>query len=261
MPWLNQLDSSKLLLFTVVLTRVSGLTMTAPIYGTRDVPAQARGLLAVILAVLITPVQWSHAVPAPPGVFPYLVLLASELLIGMSLGLGIVVLISGMQLAGEMVGRASGLMLSDIYDPTLDSSVPLIGQVLSLVATAVFVCIGGHRMLMSALLDTFQTLPPGGAAMAPASLVETFSLLVSESLSVGIRASIPAVTALLLATVVLGLVGRTLPQLNVMILGFSLNGLLTFAILALTLGAAAWVFQERVEPAVTTLLEGIHAHG
>ena len=65
------------------------------------------------------------------------------------------------------------------------------------------------------------------------------------------------VTALLLATLVLGLIGRTLPQLNVMVVGFGLNAMLTFAILALTLGAAVGVFQDQIEPALEMLLDAL----
>lgn len=260
MSWLQQLDAGKFLLFTLVLTRTSGLVVTAPIYGTRDIPAQARVLLAVILAVLITPGQWHVAVDYPGSIFQYLVVLGSELLIGLCLGLGIVVLVASMHVAGELIGRTSGLMLSDVFDPSVDASVPLLGQLLALLATAVFVCIGGHRMVMTGLLDTFQTIPPGSALM-PRSLMDAVLLLTSESLSLGIRASVPVVTALLLATVVLGLISRTLPQLNVLMLGFGLNTMLTFATLAVTLGAAVLAFQGQIEPTLERLLEAIHGGG
>jgi len=258
MNWLQQIDAGKLLLFTVILVRVSGLTMIAPIYGTRDVPVQSRILLSVMLALLITPVHWQAGLDLPTGLLPYLVLLGSELLVGISLGLGMMILLSSLQLAGEMIGRTSGLMLSDIFDPHTEASVPLVGQLMYFVALAAFVAIGGHRLVMAALLDTFQALPPGRAAV-PDSLVQTFALLVTESLGLGIRASIPVVTSLLMATVVLGLVSRTLPQLNVLMLGFGLNALLMFGVLALTLGAAVWVFQEQIEPTVTAVLEMLHS--
>jgi flagellar biosynthetic protein FliR len=257
MDWLRQLDWEKFLLFTLVLTRVSGLTMTAPIYGTSEVPMQVRALLAVVLALLITPTQWDVAVEYPRTTLNYLVLIGGELVVGLCLGLGIVILFSGVQLAGQLIGRVGGLMLADVFDPSSETSVPMFSRLLFLVTMAVFVCMGGHRMVMAGLLDTFQTIPPGSGAV-PHSIAESFVVLLSESFNLGIRAAVPVVTALLLSTLVMGLISRTLPQLNILMVGFGLNAMLTFATFSLTLGAAAWAFQEEVEPALEILLEALH---
>jgi len=256
--WLHQFQLETFLLFTLVLTRVSGLVMTAPIYGTPEVPVQVRALLAFALALLITPTQLGAFVAYPGSLANYLVFLGSELVIGVILGLGIVILFSGIQLAGEAIGRLSGTMLADIFDPATGESVPLFSHLLFLLAVAVFVCIGGHRMVMGGLLDTFQTIPPGRAGL-PDSLAWTLVTLIAQSFALGLRAAAPAIVSLLLANVVLGLIGRTLPQLNILVLGFGINALLTFGVLILSLGAAVWVFQGQIEPFLETLLETLHA--
>lgn len=258
MDWLRQLDLEKFLLFTLVLSRVSGLTMTAPIFGTKEIPMQVRALLAVALALLIAPTQWDVAVQYPGSTINYLVFIGSELLIGLCLGLGIVILFSGVHLAGQMIGRIGGLMLADVFDPSSGNSVPLFSRLLVLVTMAVFVCIGGHRMVMAGLLDTFQTIPPGSGTL-PLSISRAFVVLLTQSFSLGIRAAVPVVTALLLSTLVMGLISRTLPQLNILMVGFGLNSMLTFATFSLTIGAAAWAFQEQVEPALEILLDALHA--
>jgi flagellar biosynthetic protein FliR len=258
MTWLRQLDLEQFLLFTLVLSRVSGLTMTAPIYGTKDVPMQVRALLAFTLALLITPTQWGLAVEYPQSTIHYMILMGSELLIGLCLGLGIVVLFGGIQLAGQMISRISGMMLADVFDPNLETSVPMFSRLLFMVTMAVFVCIGGHRIVMAGLLDTFQAVPPGSSVLPP-SIAETFVVILTQSFGLGIRAAVPVVTALLLSTLVMGLISRTLPQLNILMVGFGMNALLTFAVAALTLGAAAWAFQEQIEPTLKTLLDAFDA--
>lgn len=262
MDWLAQVDVEKFLLFTLVLSRVSGLVATAPIYGGQEVPMQVRALLAFALALLIAPTQWGASVQYPGSLVNYLVFIGGELLVGVSLGLGITILFSGVQLAGEMIGRISGLMLADVFDPSLGISVPLISRFLYLVTMAVFVCVGGHRIVMAGLLDTFQSIPLGSGAPS-ASIADTFVLLLTQSFQLGVRAGLPVATALLLSTLVMGLISRTLPQLNIIMVGFGMNSLLTFGTLALSLGAAVWVFQQQLEPAVETLLEALHAplHG
>ena len=258
MDWLSQLDAQKFLLFTLVFTRVGGLVITAPIFSAPEVPARVRALLAVALAALITPTQWDVAVADPGSTLNYAVFLASELIVGLSLGLGIVALFSGLLLAGRMIGQMSGLVLADVFDPASGISVSVFSRLMMLVTTAVFVAIGGHRILMAGLLDTFVTIPPGSAAV-PGSMADTFVLLVAQSFTLAVRAAAPVVASLLLSTLALGLISRTLPQLNVLALGFGVNALLTFGVLGLSLGAAAWVFQEQVEPAVDILLSALDA--
>ncbi|MHC4405761.1 MAG: flagellar biosynthetic protein FliR [Planctomycetota bacterium] len=258
MDWLAQIDTEKFILFTLVLTRVSGLVITAPIYGSPEVPARVRALLAFSLAVLITPSQWTAEVQDPGTTLNYLVLIGSELLIGLCLGLGIVILFSGIQLAGQMIGRIGGLMLADVFDPSAGISVPMFSRLLYLVTLAVFVCIGGHRVVMAGLLDTFQTIPPGSGAV-PTSIADTFVLVLAQSFVLAIRAAAPVVTSLLVSTLVMGLISRTLPQLNVLAVGFGMNAMLGFAVLGLSLGAVAWVFPEQLEATLETLLDAIHA--
>ena len=272
MDWLQQLNLEHFLLFTLVLARVSGLTMTAPIYGTKDVPMQVRGFLALALALLITPSQWHVAVQDPGTTINYMVFIGSELLVGVCLGLAVVILFSGMQLAGQMIGRVSGLMLAEVFDPSTEAQVPTISRLLFMVSLAVFVSIGGHRFVMAGLLDTFEEIPPGGLSpwqipafqavasdggVANSSIVEAMTVLLTQSFSLGIRAAVPVVLAVLLSTLVMGLISRTLPQLNILMVGFGLNSMLTYALLSITLGASVWVFQGHIEPLVGLMLEGL----
>ncbi len=270
MDWLRQFDAEKVLLFTLVLSRVSGLLITAPIYGANDAPMRVRAILAFALAVLMTPSQWGVHV-SDPGTTPcYLVFIGGELLVGACLGLGIMILFSGIQMAGDLISRAGGLMISDLFDPTFDTEVPLFSRLLVLIGTAIFACLGGHRVVMAGLLDTFAAIPPGssittifGPASAAAggnasfleSLLKALLTLIAKSFELGVRVCIPVVVAALLATLILGLIGRTLPQLNVMAVGFGLNAMLTFAMMFFSLGAAFLVFQEHLAPAMDALLE------
>ncbi len=219
---------------------------------------QVRGLLAFALTMVIAPTQWAVTVAWPRSLADYVVALGGELLIGLVLGLGVMILFTGIQMAGEAIGRISGTMLADVFDPTSGTSVPLFSHLLFYVALAVFVCIGGHRMVMAGLLDTFQNIPPGQAGL-PNSLLETFVTLVAQSFSLGLRAAAPVITALLLANLVLGLIARTLPQLNILAVGFGLSSMLAFGALVLSLGAAVWVFQQQIEPVIETLTETLRA--
>jgi flagellar biosynthetic protein FliR len=257
MPWLTQIDTEKFLVFTLVLTRVSGLTMTAPLYGTKEVPRQVRVLLALAIALLIMPSQWNVHLEYPGTLLNYVTIVGGELVVGVCLGLGIQFIFRGLEMAGELIAYVGGLMMAEALDPSQDTNEPLFSRFLSLVALAVFLSIGGHRMVMAGLLDTFQSIPPGLGVFTQ-SIADAFITLLAESFSLAIRAAAPATLSLLLASVVMGLIGRTVPQLNVMNMGFGLNSMLTFAVLAITFGGVLWTFHDYIAPALETLLDALN---
>lgn len=241
-----QLHLDKFLIFTLVLTRMSGLVMTAPIFGSRDIPVHVRALFAFTLAALVAPTQWHVPLELPNNLINYLVFIGTEVLIGLVLGLGITILFVGLQVAGTLIGRASGLALSNVFDPSMGAEVALHAQLLNYVTLAVFVAIGGHRMLIAATLDSFTSLPPGSGAI-PVGLSSAATELVSQSFVLGLRASAPIITALLLSTLVMGIISRTLPQLNIMAVGFGLNSMMTMATMAISISAICYLFQGHVE--------------
>lgn len=244
------------IVFTLVLSRVSGLMMTAPLLMSAEIPMHIRGLLTATIAMLLTPSQLGAQLTYPHELVSYLLLLGSELLLGMILGLGVMILLSGVQITGQVISQLSGMSLADVFNPGFDSEVPLLSHLMYLVTLAVFLIIGGHRRLIDALLHTFQTIPLGGGRL-PDTIAETLSTLLIESFALGLRAAAPAMVALLLATVLLGLISRTIPQINVMVVGFGINSLVTLGILAISFGGMVYLFQEAFDPGIEMLLETI----
>jgi flagellar biosynthetic protein FliR len=258
MSWTSELYLHQFVTFTLVLVRVAALVMIAPLFGLSPVPPKVRMALAMALAILIVPLELQKSTPAPNTLVDYLVLAGAEALIGLTLGLGILLLFSSMHVAGQIISQMSGMQLADVFDPGFGANVPAFSQLLSYVTIAVFVIIGGHRKVLEALLDTFAWLPAGQGGFSR-SIGQAMTSLLAESFVLGIRAAAPAMVALLLATLVLGLVSRTLPQLNVMVLGFGFNALASMAALGISLGAAAWVFQDQLEPFLDTALRALAA--
>jgi flagellar biosynthetic protein FliR len=256
MSWLESFSLAPLFAFVFVLSRVSGLVLTAPTFTGSYIPRQVRVFLAVGIALVILPTQWSAPFDAPTNVVDFAVLIAAELLTGMALGLGVAILAAGLQLSGQIIAQMSGMALADVLNPGSETDLPVFSSMLYMVTLAVFLVIGGHRALVDALLRTFQAFPIGHGG-ATGALGETLSALMSESFSLGLRAAAPAMVALLLATLVLGLIGRTLPQLNILVLGFGINTLVTLAALVVSVGAVALLFQDYFDPALKALLEGL----
>lgn len=245
-----------LFLFALVLTRTSGVVLAGPPFGSSELPAQVRAMLALMLAVLIFPGQLDTPVTPPITLAGYIPAIGVELFIGFLLGSGIALLFSGVQLAGQIVGQMSGMTFADLYSPGFDANVPLVSQFLYMIALAIFLLAGGHRLVMGGFLETFQSIPPGSMSV-PTSLADCVVTLLVQSFSLGIRVAAPATAALLLASLVLGIISRTLPQLNVMALGFGVNAITTFGILSASLAGMAWLFEDQIEPTLTTMMTAL----
>lgn len=257
MSWLYAYGTNAFLVFTLVLARLSGLMMTAPVYGSMEVPVRVRALLVLALSLLVLPSQLVHQAEAAT-IVDYGVLVCGELAIGLVLGLGVQILFLAPQVAGQLVSQMSGIALADVFNPSLDSEVPVFSQLLYLFSLALFLIIGGHRLVMAGLLETFAVIPPGQASLL-ATFSESFITLVAQSLELGLRAGAPTITALLLATLIMGLISRTVPQLNVMSLGFGISAAMTLVVLSLSLGGIAWALEGQVEPFVEALVESVMA--
>ena len=119
-----------------------------------------------------------------------------------------------------------------------------------------FVLLGGHRLIVEAVLDTYVWLPPGAARMGQ-SYVEALTAVLGQSFLLGVRAAAPAMTALCLSTLVLGLIGRTLPQINILVVGFGVNALLTLSCLFVSIGAIAWAFPQQAAAILEQLTQAV----
>lgn len=258
MPFDAQAYADELSIFTLVLVRIAALAAIAPFFGSAEVPLRVRALLAVAISALVVPLEIDKATAAPATTTAFLIAAGAEALVGLTLGLGVLVLFSAVNVAGQMISQASGMQMAEVFDTGGETQLPVLSKLLFWVTLAVFVTIGGHRHVLAALLDTFEWMPPG-QGMVTASVGSAMTSILSQSFVLGVRAAAPAMMALVLATLILGLAGRTLPQLNVMSLGFSLNTLVTLGAICLALGTAAWTFQEPLEPVLESLSDALRS--
>lgn len=251
---------SRFMLFTLVLTRTSGVVMTAPLFGTQALPRRVRALLAVAMSLLITPVLLKTTLPPITNLAEFGKLLANEALVGLLLGLGTNILFSGIQVTGQIASQLSGMSLADVFSPGFDEDVSVFSHLFYFMTLAVFVCVGGHRIVTESLLETFVALPPAHAALG-SGVMDVLVSILTQAFALGIRAGAPLLTALLLSNLVLGLISRTLPQINVIAVGFGVNALLAMGVLFLSIGAAAWTFQDSTVDVMARIIDSLRNGG
>lgn len=238
------LYTHQVIVFVLVLTRVSGLLTLAPVWGSRSIPLRIRAFLAVGLALIIAPLEWHVPVDSARDLLHIGLLLSGEFLVGLALGLAVMIYFAGLELAGQVLGQMSGMSLAEVVSPTYESSVPVFSEFLNFLMVAVFLISGGHLYLLDALFQAFAQMPPGQSHIS-ASLVQTLTDITAYSFTLGLQIAAPMMVALLLAIILMGLISRTLPQLNILALGFSANSTVMLAALLLSLGVLARVFQEQ----------------
>ena len=257
MDWWHLIDTSRVFVYVLVLTRVSGLVIMAPIMNSTDAPVQYRALLAFAFTLTIMPSQWFVEVAESDTLPAFVIMIAAELFIGLALGLGVYILFAGVSLAGELVGHVGGLQASQIFDPVTGDQVPLMSRAYQFLAIAVFALIGGLNVLVTTLLDTFVTIPVGTIGFQP-DVVFSLVVILNTSFVLALRIAAPVLIATLISLLVIGLLNKTMPQLGLMSIGFGINSMIMFAVFCLTLGTGMWCFQEQIGGVFEVLFAGLH---
>lgn len=228
----------QLWLWLVAMIRPGAAFFAAPIFGMAAVPVQLR--LIVSLAVGMAGLS---AVPfqlPPDGVtsVPGIVLVLGEIMAGVALGFAVQIGFSAALLAGETIGNTMGLGFASMIDPHSGSSSPALGQFLSIVATFLFLAIGGHLTLATIIVDSYRALPVG-AAMPASSSIRGLVMFGGDVFAAGLSIALPVGFALILVQIVMGMLSRSAPAMNLFAVGLPatlLAGLVLMAIAAPNMG-------------------------
>lgn len=241
---------SHVLPFGLVVARLAGLFIAAPMLSSVGVPMRAKALLVLALSAAIYPV-----LPASAQTVGELTLLdllpmaIGEALLGGALGALAAVPVLVMDSAGVIGGQMMGMGLARVYNPEMDGDADVLGQMLFLLAGGAFVAMGGVEQLFLALTGTFQHIAPGGLSITQAPLVGLVALL-GSGCELAIRVSMPIMGAVMLLVVVFGAIGKTMPQINIMSVGFTAKVLAGLAMMALGTAAAGSAIGDAIHQTV-----------
>jgi flagellar biosynthesis protein FliR len=198
--------------------RIAGLLMTAPVIGTRTVPARIRIVIAVAITVVIFPV-----LPQVPEVDPVsaegLLISLQQVITGVSMGLSMRVVFIALEVAGQAIGQLMGLMLASMVDPVNGNQVPIIGQFYLLLATLLFVTVDGHLIMIRVLAESFNSMPIATTGISTDSALEMVTWM-GNILRTAVVIALPALVSLLIVNLSFGVMTRSAPQLNIFAVGF-----------------------------------------
>ncbi|MFG0306363.1 MAG: flagellar biosynthetic protein FliR [Phycisphaerales bacterium JB040] len=222
-----------LLPFSLVLSRVLGLFMFTPLLSSVTLPRQVRVVVALSFAVAVYPSVPGQHLPATLDLFSLAPLLICEALVGVVLGLLALLPLAALQMGGYIMGHQMGLAIAQSYNPEIGAESSAVGQLLFYMGVLIFLVMGGLDLVYIALATTFQTLPAGGLTSTAAPLDALVTLL-SASFEFALRVSMPVSAVVGLVLVAIGFMMKTMPQINVMSIGFAIKIITGLAALTAT---------------------------
>ncbi|WP_370305738.1 flagellar biosynthetic protein FliR [Sinimarinibacterium flocculans] len=204
--------------FVWPLIRISALFMIAPVLGARAVSPRIRLLLALLITVVVAPL-----LPAPPVTAllsaDWFSTLLQQLLIGLVAGFVLLLVFEAVVMGGELIAFGMGLGFAQLADPLRGASTPVIGQFLTVMATLLFLALGGHLILIEMIVRSFATLPVGSEGLG-IDQMGTLLRFAGIVFSGGLQLALPIVIALLTVNLAMGVVSRSAPTLNLFAVGF-----------------------------------------
>ena len=157
--------------FLLIFFRMSGLFVTAPVFGSVSIPVPVKIWLSAVMAVLVYPLVPIAAVSLEPNLGAYVLAVGAELSVGIAIGLAAQILFVAVQMGGLVIGQEMGLTLANVIDPITNEQVSIISQFKLLLAILIYLGIDGHHWLIRAATGSFEAIPPAGATLnAPAAL-------------------------------------------------------------------------------------------
>ncbi len=226
-------------IFVLILIRIGGMISTAPFFGSPLFPASARIAFILVLTLILFPVLPVDAGRLPDTMGEYLLVVFLEAAIGIVFGLAATLVFAGVQLGGQMMDQQIGFALANVIDPITQTQQSILSQFWFLFATLIFLASRGHHMLLHGVVDSFRAIPLGGLTLDRSWVDLVTVKMAGEMFVVAVRISAPIVVSLLLATVAMGFMARTVPEMNIFILGFALRILVGIGVMVVVLPLVA----------------------
>jgi len=224
--------------------RISAMLMVAPIYAASSFPVRIRVVLAVLVTAALYPILEPVKGVEPASLEGFFIL-SQQVVIGAAMGFFLQMAFQLLVIAGEAIAMTMGLGFARMMDPQNGVQVPVVAQYFIIIATLLFLSMNGHLLLLQMVIQSFEIIPVSAEGMTREGIWQVVAW--GSQMFIGaIMVAIPAVTALLMSNIAMGIITRAAPQLNIFAVGFPLMLLLGFALLLVTLPSMLPQFSNQV---------------
>jgi flagellar biosynthetic protein FliR len=237
--------------------RIGGFVVSAPIASEAVIPAPVKIAVSIGLAFILAPLA---PVPAGLSIFSGTGAMAAvqEVLIGIAVGMVVQLAFEALAFAGQTISLSMGLGFATLIDPQHGASTPVLGQLFTIVGTLAYLAVNGHLVLIGALAMSFKTLPIGGANIDQ-NLLWSMGLWGARIFETGLLVALPAVAALVIVNLALGVVTRAAPQLNLFGIGFTITLMSGFVVLIVGLDGLMTGISSLINSALSAAIDLVGA--
>jgi len=209
-------STESIIVFVLVLTRLSGMLATAPLFSTFPIPLQIKAALAGLCAFIMYPFVLQTAnFGIPTDLIGLSYLLFKEMLIGVMIGFSASLIFTCVQVGGQLLSIQMGLAVARALDPVTKQNIPIIGQFYLFLASMIFISINGHQWLFSSIHESYRSIPIGLNFEFSAPLIQKLIYFFSQLFSTGFSLIMPIFEILLLVTLLMGVMAKIMPQMNI----------------------------------------------
>lgn len=232
-------------LLLICFLRISGFIFTAPVFGSRLIPGLVKVWFSVLLAFALMPIVANGPGLPAFGSAAYFILAGREVLLGILMGFICTFFVHAVEFAGHVLGLQMGFAASTLFDPFSRTEVSVIGRFQGLVAIVLFLVMNGHHVLLSTFASSYVIVPPAAKAFAAGGADQLISAT-AGIFTVAVRVAIPVLSALFMVEVGLAMLAKTVPQMNIFVVGFPLKIAVGLAVLAYSIPYFTYVLARAV---------------
>jgi len=229
-----------LLTFFIILLRVSAVVVFAPIFSSTSIPAQVKIAFSLIFAMVLYPVVKQYIHITDFSIMNIAVIVAREVVLSAALAFCVHFVWAGIELGAQLVGFMMGFSIANVLSPEENLQISILAEFESIIAILIFLIINGHYIFIRAMADSFKMVPVGGFVLNQ-NVFEVLNKLALMMFGVAFKILAPAVIALLITNVVFGIIARTMPQINIMIVAFPLSIGIGLFVLGVSFSFSAYV--------------------
>ncbi|HLS07649.1 flagellar biosynthetic protein FliR [Lentibacillus sp.] len=224
---LELINLSAIPVFLLIFVRVAAFFVTLPLFSYTTIPTPFKIGFTFFLALIVYYTVDASAVPIDDT---YIFLLVKEAIVGLLIGLLAYIILSAVQIAGGFIDFQMGFAIANVIDPQTGAQSPLIGQYFYIVALLFLLSVNGHHLLIDGIYYSYHLIPMETfIPFADGSIIEFVIQTFNQMFLIAFQMSIPIVGCLFLVDVALGIIARTVPQLNVFVVGLPLKIFISFA--------------------------------
>ena len=215
---------NNIILFMAIITRLSGLFRTAPLFSTYPIPTQAKIWLAALIAFILFPiVQYNTNFIAPNTVPGLVIILFKEYLIGFTIGFCANIIFAGIEFGANMFAIQMGLSISQALNPVSGATSPVITRAYTYLASMIFIIIGAHQWLFAAIYNSFKSMPIGYSFTFSPAIVEHIIRFSGQLFDISLSVALPIFGVLFITDVLLGFTSKMMPQMNIFMVSMPLK--------------------------------------